>query len=175
MFNHRSKKSSFRQLAQGRRFSRSGRRGAAAVECALVLPIAVLMFLGVAELGQGLTASTTLTAAVREAGRLACMDFKDFVPAGMTPNQKIEQDVKRLLMASGVPQNAISVQIVHAEGNSLGQPFDLDHPSNYQKLFRLEVTVPYNQISSYPLRMLADRDITSSIVMRRGRVASMSD
>ncbi len=173
-------KDTMNQRRWNSRFARRGSRalirsGAAAVECAIVLPIAVFIFLGIAELGQGLNASTMLSASVREAGRLACMDFKEHVPPNMTPNQKIVQDVKRVLMAAGVPENAITVQLTHADGNRVGQSFDLNDPSNYQKLFRLEVSVPYNQISSYPLRMLVNRTITSSIVMRRGRVATISN
>ncbi len=154
----------------GRRARTSDRRGAAAVECALIIPMVLVIFLGICEIGQGVNATSTLIAAVRESGRLACMDFSDLVPVGMTANQKIEQDLRRILLASGIPLDDVTIQIVHAEGNQIGQTFVLDDPENYLKLFRLEVSVPYASVSSYPLRHLANRDIGASIVFRRGRV-----
>ncbi|HMP78105.1 MAG TPA: pilus assembly protein [Pirellulaceae bacterium] len=146
------------------------RQGAAAVECAIIMPIVLVFFLGICELGQGVNARATLVAAVRESGRLACMDFSDLVPVGMTANQKIEQDLNRILLASNVPLDQVTIRIVHAEGSQIGQTFVLDDPDNYLKLFRLEVTVPYSALSSYPLRHLMNRDISASITFRRGRV-----
>lgn len=48
---------------------RSGERGAAAVELALVLPVLLMLVFGTVEFGRGYNAKLTLTSAAREAAR----------------------------------------------------------------------------------------------------------
>ncbi|MEQ9407978.1 MAG: pilus assembly protein, partial [Fuerstiella sp.] len=52
------------------------RRGVAALEAAVVTPMLLILVLGTIEMGTALRASTILQSAVREAGRLASMDWR---------------------------------------------------------------------------------------------------
>ncbi len=146
------------------------RSGAATVELAVITPMLLAILLGMFELGQCTNATSTLTAAVREAGRLGCMDFKDLTNANLTANQKIERDLKNFLLAAGLPANNVTVTITHAEGSQMGQTFDVASPANYLQLFKVTATLPYSQVNNYPKVFMAGRDLKASIVFRRGRV-----
>lgn len=54
-----------------------GERGQAAVELALVLPVLLLVLLGIAEFGRGLSAYLTVQHAAREGARLAVTGASD--------------------------------------------------------------------------------------------------
>lgn len=52
---------------------RSGERGAAAVEFALVCPIILMLLIGMVELGRGYSAKISITAAAREGARAVAL------------------------------------------------------------------------------------------------------
>lgn len=147
------------------------RRGAALVEFALTAPIYLALVLGVVEMGSALEASNQLTSSLREGGRLATMDWEGVVPDGMTPNEKVEQDIRNFLEAVGVPSEEVSLDITHAEGANEGQPFDLADPNNKLELFRISATVPYDEIMTYPANFLGGQTLVSSVVYRAGRIS----
>lgn len=149
-------------------------RGAAAVEFAVILPLFVMMALGTWELGNALTVSTKITAAIREGGRLASMDFQEIVPAGQSANQKVIQDIKSFLTASGIPGNKVTVTITHAEGTNEGDEFDLEDTANYLQLFRITAEVLYSDLSSFPLERMNGKTVRASLSFRMGRVRSTS-
>src|SRR5689334_21345201 len=93
------------------------RRGAALVEFAIILPVFLSLMLGVLEIGKALEVSNLMSSAVREGGRLAAMEWEDFIASGTTPNQKVIGDIKNFLVASGVPAASITVTITSAEGS----------------------------------------------------------
>jgi Flp pilus assembly protein TadG len=101
------------------------RRGTATVEFAVIAPIFMLLVLGTWEMGTAVRASNNLTAAVREGGRLASMDFTDSLAANQTANQKVEQDIRAFLNASGLPGSQATITITYAEGSGVGTTFDL--------------------------------------------------
>src|SRR5262245_10305051 len=76
---------------------RQNRRGAAMMEFAIVAPLFLTLVLGILEAGQALHASNVMAAAVREGGRLAAMDWNDFLPEGFTPNTKVIADTRNFL------------------------------------------------------------------------------
>lgn len=149
---------------------RGRRRGAATVEFAFTAPLFLLVLLGICEMGRSVNASSQLTSSVREAGRLACMDFKDLIPSGMTANQKIENDIRAFLNASGFPGEDVTISLTHADGSQVGQTFDLEDPENYLKLLRINASLPYESVSTVPLMFMRDKPISATIVFRRGRV-----
>ena len=79
------------------------RKAAAVVEAAVVLPMMLILVLGTIEMGSALRASTIMQSSVREAGRLANMNWSDVVESGDTPNAKIERDIRNYVTASGLP------------------------------------------------------------------------
>ena len=146
------------------------RRGAAAVEFAVLLPLFLMLVMGTWEMGAALTAGTKMAAAVREGGRLASMDYEESLAAGQTANQKVEQDIKNFLTASGIPGSEVTVTITYADGPSAGSTFDLQDPDNYLQLFKITASVEYEEISSFPLDYMAEETISGSLVFRLGRV-----
>ncbi|REJ84440.1 MAG: pilus assembly protein [Planctomycetota bacterium] len=147
------------------------RRGTAAVEFAVMMPLFLMLVLGTWEMGTALTAGTKMAAAVREGGRLASMDFEKSLAPGQTANEKVEADIKNFLTASGIPGDNVTVSITHADGASAGSPFDLQDPDNYLELFRITVSTDYESVGSFPLEYMAGQTLEESMIFRMGRVA----
>lgn len=148
----------------------SARRGAALVEFAIIAPVFLMLTLGTVEGGRALDVATSMNSAVREGGRLASMDWKGVVSGNMTANQKVISDIRNFLVASGLPGNDMTVSITHAEGPSEGQTFVLSDPENRNKLFKIQVAVPYSDVSNLPATFMKDQSLVASIVLRAGRV-----
>lgn len=145
------------------------REGTATVEFALVAPLFLLLLLGMAEMSRALDVSTNLSAAIREGGRLASMNNNDKVPAGSTINQKVISDIKNMLTAVGINGQFVTVNILHADGASAGQPFDLSDPNNKLAHFLIEASVPYNEVSVFPLNFMDGQIIRTGVVFRLGQ------
>jgi hypothetical protein len=144
------------------------RSGVAAVECAIVLPVMLVLVLGLIEIGTALRASTIMQSAVREAGRLASMDWRYVVEGGETPNEKVERDIRNFVTASGLPGADLTVSIEFAEGDSEGTPFDIQDSDNELELMLIEVELPYSSISLFPMRYMGGRNIRAGVVSRAG-------
>ena len=148
------------------------RRGTATVEFAVIAPIFMLLVMGTWEMGTAVKASNNLTAAVREAGRLASMDFRGSLAVNQTPNQKVEQDIRGFLNASGLPGAQATITITYADGASAGQTFDLADNNNYLALFKLKATIPFSSISMFPNKIMKSSVLKAELVNRRGRVST---
>jgi len=146
--------------------SRASRRGTATVEFAIMLPLLLTMALGTIEFGNALNASKRMISAAKSGARFASMDWTDKLAEGETPNQKVLRDVRNFLDASGLPGNAATVTITHAEGNG---EFDLSDPDNNLELFRVEILLPYNAVSVFPNNFFDSRVLRESIVQRAGQ------
>src|SRR5262249_43089108 len=118
------------------------RRGTATVEFAVIAPIFLILVLGTWEMGTAVRASNNLSAAVREGGRLASMDFTGSLAPNQTANQKVEQDIRAFLNASGLPGSQATITITHADGANAGQTFNLGDKNNYLALFKIKATIP---------------------------------
>lgn len=153
---------------QARTFS-SKRQGVAAVEFAVVAPIFVTLILGMAELSRALDVSTNLISAVREGGRLASMHHNGAIPAGMTTEEKVIHDIRNVLKANGIDGAKTTLTITHAEGNNAGQDFDLDSEDNYLQNFRISASIAYSDVSMFPLRVMKNQTLSTSIVFRLGK------
>jgi hypothetical protein len=114
------------------------RRGVAAVEAAIVLPVAVILMLGVWEAGRLIQASMTLSAAAREGARLAAGGTSNFTP---TTVAMVRQAVRDYLAAAGFPAAAVSgaqIQVVNRSENSWTDPGDAEPLDP----FAVTVTIP---------------------------------
>jgi Flp pilus assembly protein TadG len=148
------------------------RRGTATVEFAVIAPIFLLLVLGTWEMGTAVRASNNLTAAVREGGRLASMDFTGSLAVNQTANQKVEQDIRAFLNASGLPGSQATITITFAEGSSAGTTFDLGNTDNYLSLFRIKATIPFSAVSLFPNKIMQGTTLKAELVTRRGRVST---
>jgi Flp pilus assembly protein TadG len=147
------------------------RSGVAAVECATVLPVMLVLVLGLIEIGTALRASTIMQSSVREAGRLASMDWRYVLQKGETPNEKVEQDIRNFVTASGLPGADLTVSIEFAEGAKKGNVFDIQDSENELELMLIEVELPYSSISLFPMRYMGGRSIRAGVVSRAGIAA----
>jgi Flp pilus assembly protein TadG len=148
------------------------RRGSAAVEFAVIVPLFLVLVLGTWEMGTAVRASNNLTAAVREGGRLASMDFTSSVGVNQTANEKVIQDIRAFLNAAGLPGAQTTITITHADGGTAGQPFDIGNTANYLKLFKITATIPFTSISMFPNRIMKNSVLKAELVTRRGRVST---
>ncbi|MGE3313585.1 MAG: TadE/TadG family type IV pilus assembly protein [Planctomycetaceae bacterium] len=145
------------------------RRGAAMVEFAIIAPVFLTLVIGLLEAGQALRAANVMAAAVREGGRLAAMDWNDFVPEGFTPNDKVISDVRNFLIASGLPGEEAVIQITSAEGEDEGEEFDLTNTSNNYRLFKISIEIEYDEVSTFPSTFMYGQTLTSSLTFRAVR------
>ncbi len=152
----------------GRRQAMENRRGAAMVEFAIIAPVFVILLLGTIESGNALDTSNLLSSAVREGGRLGCMDWDGVVDASQSTNDKVVNDIRNFLVAGGLPGDEISITITSAQGQDEGDTFDLSDPNNRLRLFRITATIPFEAVTTYPVHFMSGRDVSMSIVFRAG-------
>ena len=152
-----------------RRPARRARRGAAFVEFAAVAPFFVALAVMSMETAACIHTVSRLDAALREAGRLAAMDWDETLPGRTTPGQKLEQDVKNFLAASGVPRADVQFRMTHAEGAQAGQPFELGDPANRLGIFEMAASVPTPP--GYFARLWFRDRLTARFAFRAGRDA----
>lgn len=132
--------------------SSKNRRGAAAVEMALVLPVFVTVTLGMIELGRGIMVAQLMTNAAREAARTAIID-------GSTDASVANVAKSFLETAAKVSQSDVSVTITNASGGSVAtaQPRDL---------ITVTVSLPYSKVSWLPPKYLAGKSLSATSAMR---------
>jgi Flp pilus assembly protein TadG len=148
---------------------RSSRRGAAAVEFALVAPLFVTLTMGAIQAGIGISAAESLTSALREGGRLASMDASDHLLTNQTLNEKVIKDIKAFLTAERIDGSQVTVTITRADGDSAGSTFDLSDPTNDLELFMIRAVIPYSAVSSVTFFPHSAQTISASIVFRKGQ------
>lgn len=135
------------------------RRGAAAVEFALILPLFLVLIVGTIELGRAYEVSQLMHLSVRDAARMASTKF----PQVTVTNTRVIDSVRNTLIAGGVPVTGLTVTITHAE---TGAAFDVADADNSLELFRVTATLPFNQ-ANYTIPMfMNNRNVVASIAMR---------
>ena len=151
------------------------RRGVAALEAAVVMPMMLILVLGTIEMGTALRASTIMQSAAREAGRIANMNWGNVVEAGDTPNAKVERDLRNFVTASGLPGSALSISITHAEGANTGTTFDISDETNDLKMMAIKLSLPYSSISLFPTHHMANTNVSATLVLRAGMGGGLSN
>ncbi|HEY4232770.1 MAG TPA: TadE/TadG family type IV pilus assembly protein [Lacipirellulaceae bacterium] len=143
------------------------RKGAAAVEFAVVAPVLVAIMMGLIQSGRGYEAKNLLAGAAREGARYAAMDRSKMASSGQTTNQKLINDVKNFLSTDGIPKQDITVTVKDA--NVPTKDFNLDDPNNNLKLFAVNVSVKYSDVSFTTVSASNDYTLNASIVFRNGQ------
>jgi len=146
---------------------RTRRKGAAAVEFAVVAPVFVAIVLGVAEASYLFDVQNQLATAAREGARLAGMDRTGLLQ-GQTTNDKITADIQNYLNANGLPGDQADVLIVDPADHTT--PFNLDEPSNHLELFELRVEMPYAALNGLGSSS-SELTLSSKIVFRNAQAA----
>ena len=130
---------------------RKKRRGAAAVEFAVVAPIFLLLVFGMIEYGRMVMVQQVLTNASREGARRAVLD-------GST-NQDVVDVVERYLTSGSIGGANITVNPTNPGDAAFGDPV------------AVSVDIQFSQVSWLPSPMyLGGRTLTATTVMRRESV-----
>mgnify|MGYP000901819144 CR=1 FL=1 len=133
------------------RLCRRKRRGAAAVEFAVVAPLFFLMVFGMIEFGRMVMVQQVITSASREGARIGVLD-------GST-TESVQTAVQNYLQGASVQGAQITV--------------NPDPPSSavYGAPVTVTVSISFNQVSWLPSPMfLGGQSLTASTVMRRETV-----
>jgi hypothetical protein len=145
----------------------SRRRGAVAVEFAIVAPVLMAIVFGMIELGRTFEMQNVLEVAAREGARFACMDRDGMLEPGDDANQKLIDDVKNFLASNGIPRDDITVEIKDHENPD--EDFDIDDPANDLRLFEVRITVDWSNVSLMPVAEGDDHPLIAKVVFRNGR------
>ena len=148
------------------------RRGAVAVEFAIVAPVLLAITVGLMELSRVFDAQNLLEVAAREGARFAAIDKEDLLQPGQTSNSKLIDDVKGFLESNGIDSTDVSVQIKDHEDPT--SDFDLDDPENELRLFEVHISVDYSAVSYTPVGSGDDYSLTAKVVFRNG-LATISE
>jgi hypothetical protein len=148
------------------------RRGAVAVEFAIVAPILLAIVMGMIELGRAFEMQNLLEVAAREGARFASMDRDGMLEPDESANDKLIEDVKNMLASNGISRDDIEVTVRDHENPE--QDFDLDDPENDLKLFEVNITVDWSSVSLTPVSTSNDHPLSANVVFRNGR-ATISD
>ncbi|MEX0612060.1 MAG: TadE/TadG family type IV pilus assembly protein [Pirellulales bacterium] len=126
-----------------------GRRGAAAVEFALVSPLLFLLCLGMLEFGRMMMVQEIVTNAAREGGRKAILP-------GVTDGD-VASAVDSYFATCGISGHTISV-LPSTTSAAAGTPI------------KVTASVPYNNVSWLPignLKWLQGKSVTAAVEMRK--------
>ncbi len=127
------------------------RRGAAAVEFAVVLPVFITLVFGMIEYGRMVMVQQVITNAAREGCRRAIMDG--------TTGQEVLDLVNNYLESAGITGATVTVTPSEPSEAGAGEPITVS------------VSVPYDQVSWLPAPMfLSGTEMSATCVMRRETV-----
>lgn len=130
---------------------RNNRRGAAAVEFAVVAPVFLLFALGMIEYGRMVMVQQVITNASREGARVAVLD-------GSTPTD-VEGIVNQYLASGSISGAAITITPTNLDAVEFGEPITVT------------VDVPFSQVSWLPSPMyLGGTTLSATTVMGRESV-----
>jgi Flp pilus assembly protein TadG len=139
--------------------SSDNRRGVAAVEFALVLPVFLTVSLGIIEYGRALMAANLVTNAAREGCRIAGQ-------AGYS-NADVQSSVQNSLASSlklSSGQVTVNVTITPAAGNP--DPQNQCANAHLRDLVEVEVKVPYSAVALIPASFLQGVTLSGRSYMR---------
>ena len=135
------------------------RRGAAAVEMAIVLPIFFMVVMGIVEFGRAMMVGQLVTNAARHGAREAAID-------GAT-NATVTTSVKNFVATSvGMAAADITVDIVVDPGVGNPDPYDIVSAAQAKDICKVTVKVPYNKVGYVAGRYLAGTELKGQCIMR---------
>jgi Flp pilus assembly protein TadG len=109
------------------------RRGVAAVEAAVLLPLALMLMLGTWEVGRMVEVSQVLNNAAREGGRSAS--------TGQYSNSQVQQTVLNYLMNAGLPSTLATVTV-----NDLTNPGSDCTAAKEMDQLQITVSIPFTVV-----------------------------
>jgi Flp pilus assembly protein TadG len=147
------------------RANRRGRRGAALVEAALVLPVVLMFLFGILEYGRYVMMRQVLTNAAREGARYAQIHQQPLTVGGTTKGNAttdVNNVVNKALAGQHLSGQAVSIYAADSLGNNVGA---WANATNGQCI-AVEITGTYPVIVSQLLFMPVSIPVTAKAVMR---------
>jgi len=145
---------------------RRQRRGAAAVEFAVVAPVFFLLIFGMIEYGRMVMVQQVLTNASREGARVGVVD----PPTGQASLSQVTSTVNTYLTSAGISGATITAYISQDSGST----WAVADPSTatYGQPIKVSVSVPFSNVSWLPTSIFGNggKILQASTVMRRETV-----
>ena len=137
----------------------SGRRAAAVVEMAIVLPVFMLIVLGIVEFGRAMMVGQLLANGARHGTRSAIVE-------GSTNNQVRAEIETFLTNTLNVPSAALTIQIEIEPGPGNPNPNHDLALAQPKDLVKVTVTVPYSSIAYVSGNFLTSTTLRGHCAMR---------
>lgn len=121
-------------------------RGAAALEAAFVLPVAVIMLLGAMEVGRIVQVNQHLVNAAREGARVACGGSDGGTPATISV---VETAVRNYLTGANLPAEAVlatEITLINNSSNAWINPSDAQPSDSFTVTLSLPSGVAYDSL-----------------------------
>ncbi len=135
------------------------RRGAVAVEMALITPIFLMLAFGIIEFGRGMMVSNMVVNAAREGARMAVLD-------GST-NANVTTSIKSFLnSALGIAATNVTVTITTTPGTGNPDPINVIANCQPGDLINVNVQVPFNSVALIPGTYLTGKILSGQSAMR---------
>jgi Flp pilus assembly protein TadG len=138
------------------------RRGAVAVECALILPFLMMVILGIIECGQVMTSEEIITNASREGARLASLGGSTIGTSTSTGANEVNYRVRSYLIAGGIPSSAATITVTDLDGAVSDLPL-----STTGDRIQVTASVPFKKIAWSTPWYFGSATLTSSSIMRK--------
>jgi len=147
-------------MCRRRRRACERRRGAAAVEFAIVAPIFFLMILGMLELGRAVMVQQVITNASREGARIAVLDGAQVTGTDADPG--VTDSVQRYLQNANIDPDSATITINPASPGDAG----------YGDPVTVTVDIPFSEVSWLPVPryLVGNKTLSAATVMRRETV-----
>ena len=135
------------------------RRGASAVEMAIVLPLLLLMIFGIIEFGRAIMVHQILVNAAREATRRA-------VIPGATDAQVLSR-VSNYMSSAGITGYTVSLEIDGTAATLDGSSTSITNAPS-KSAIGIQISVPYNQVSWGIMNLIGgNRNFAAGVQMRK--------
>ena len=138
------------------------RRGAAAVECALVLPFLMLVVLGIIECGQVMTAQEVITNSAREGARLASLGGSTIGTSTSTGANEVNNRVRGYLDSGGVASSTATISVTDLDATITDLP-----QSNTGDRIQVSVSVPFSRIAWSTPWFFGGATLSNTSIMRK--------
>lgn len=144
---------------KSRRGERAGRRGASAVEMAIILPLLLLMIFGMIELGRAIMVHQILVNAAREATRRA-------VVPGATDAQ-VHSRISNYMSSAGISGYTVSLTIDGTASTLSGSSSSITNAPS-KSAIGIEISVPNSEVSWGVMNLIAsNRNFAAGVQMRK--------
>ena len=145
------------KLEKVSRLCRKHRRGAAAVEFAIIAPLFFLLIMGMIEIGRAVMVQQIITNASREGARLAVLPGEN--------NANVTDRVDSILNNSGISGSTTEIL------SEFDGPINIQD-AGYGDVIKVKVSVPFSEVSWLPgaERYLGGSTLSATTVMRGERV-----